>query len=148
MKTSYQENLTLTVLHLESFYNYRTPGPNFEFKSSILSHSDVCQKIEISKTGIKPNTYSVIDEIKCANTNSHYANIHSKKQRICAAFTQLKIENKDQDICEEFLNNDFSVNELETTTSLREKPEFCRNELNRSAKKSACVECDSICAFT
>ena len=146
---TYKENSTLTVMHLESFYNYRTIGANFELHSSILSHHDICKRIEIYKNSNKLNTYVVTEEIKCTHSNAHYANIHSKKQRICAAFTQLKNENKDKAVEESFLNYcNLSVDEIENDTTIRVKPKFCRDELEKTAKKLACVECDTVCAFT
>ena len=50
LTATFEKNFTLTVLHLESFYNYRTVGSNFELNSSILSHHDFCKSIEISKS--------------------------------------------------------------------------------------------------
>ncbi len=48
------------------------------------------------------------DEIKCASLNTHYSNIHSKRQRIVAAFKQLRNENKDKIINGGFLNLDLT----------------------------------------
>ena len=42
----YPENLTLKVLHLESYYNYRTVGENFDLMTSILSNNDFCKMQE------------------------------------------------------------------------------------------------------
>ena len=142
LKISNQENLTLTVLHLESYYNYRTVGINFQLVSSILSHHDAVKNIEIIKSGTKQNTYTVADEIKCACLNTH-----SKKQRIVAAFKQLRNENKDKIINEEFLNLDLSPSEIDNTP-VRIKPMFCREELDRTKKKNPCAECETLCAYS
>ncbi len=88
------------------------------------------------------------DEIKCASLNTHYSNIHSKKQRIVAAFKQLQNENKNQILNHEFLYLDLSPSEIENQITVRIKPIFCRDELERTSKKPPCAECDTICAFS
>ena len=90
----------------------------------------------------------VANEIKCAGINTHYSNIHSKKQRIVAAFKQIQNENKDKILNEDFLDFDFSTSEIEIDTTVRLKPLYCRDEIERTKKKKPCSECESICAYS
>ena len=78
----------------------------------------------------------VANEIKCAGLNTHYSNIHSKKQRIVAAFKQIQNENKDKILNEDFLDFDFSTSEIEIDTTVRLKPLYCRDEIERTRKKN------------
>jgi hypothetical protein len=45
-------NITLTVLHLESYYNYRTVGDKFSLMTSVLSNNDYLKSIDIKNEGI------------------------------------------------------------------------------------------------
>ena len=69
------------------------------------------------------------DEIKCASLNTHYSNIHSKRQRIVAAFKQLRNENKDKIINEGFLNLNLTPlpqpTPAHTITNGKIKPRCC-----------------------
>ena len=144
------ENLTLKVLHLESYYNYRTVGKNFDLMTSILSNNQYCKKIEIKTQGTKPIVYVVTDEIKCTKSDVHYVHIHGKKKRVYAALAQIKNENRDIIVDGDLINQielglDF---EEQHEINIRSRPLNCRDELDKTKKKPSCGDCVSICAFT
>lgn len=143
------ENYTLTVLHLESCYNFRTIGPNFNLMTSVLSINDYLKNVDIKNVGKKIIAYVVADEIKCSQSEKHYAHIHAKKQRIYAALAQIKETHKDKIVDIDFINKiELGLNLEENEISLRQKPNFCRDELDKTKKKRSCCECDSLCAYT
>ena len=147
----YPENLTLKVLHLESYYNYRTVGKNFDLMTSILSNNNFCKIIEVKTQGKKTAAYVLADEIKCSKNEVHYAHIHSKKKRVFAALAQIKDTHKDKIIQTDFINHIKLGLELEgeeNITSVRVKPTNCRDELDKTKNKPSCVDCDVICAYT
>ncbi len=143
------EHLTLTVLHLESCYNYRTIGPNFNLMTSVLSNNDYLKPIEVKNEGKKSLAYVVTDEIKCPKSDTHYSHIQSKKQRIFAALAQIKDNNKDKIVDIDFINHiDLGLNRNDNEFTMRIKPNFCRDELDKTKKKRSCGECNSLCAYT
>ena len=151
--TENPENFFVKVLHLESYYNYRTIGNNFEIVSSILSNNDYCKQNGIKNLGKKRVAYIAAEEIKCTKSDVHYVNIHNKKNRVFAALAQIKNDNKDKITDVDFINQiEFGINieqeNEENEISLRTKPLFCRVELDKTKKKPACSECNSICSFT
>lgn len=142
-------NITLTVLHLESYYNYRTVGDKFSLMTSVLSNNDYLKSIDIKNEGKKLVAYVVADEVTCSKSDAHYAHIHGKKQRIYAALSHIKNNHKDKIIEIDFINQiELGLNLGEAEFSLRTKPNFCRDELNKTKNKKTCGECDSICAYT
>ena len=145
------DNLILKVLHLESYYNYRTVGNTYELMTSVLSNNDFCKKIEIKNQGKKPVAYIVADEVKCTKSSVHYANIHNKKYRVYAALAQIKNDYKDEIVDIDFINSfqiGLDVEQSENDISLRVKPHYCRDEMDKTKKKLPCSECDSICSYT
>ena len=149
IETTSTHSLTLTVLNLESFYNYRTKGEKFELVTSVLSHHDYCKTIDIKNKGTKTSNYVVVDEVFCSNTAVHYMNIHSKKKRIHAALLQVKITNEKYLADPIFLNHFvLSMEPGEEDSVLRIKPEFCRGEHDKTRNKLPCAECDTVCAYT
>ena len=143
------ENQTLTVLHLESYYNYRTIGDQFNLMTSILSKNEYLKPIEIKNEGKKLVAYIVADEIKCTKSDAHFAHIHGKKQIIYAALSQIKNCYKDKIIDFDFINQiELGLNLGDNKFSVRIKPNYCRDELDKTKKKLPCGNCDSICAYS
>ena len=146
------KNTSLTVLHLESFYNYRTCGEKFELKTSILSNHDYCINIQVKSQDSKENKYTVTDEIVCSKSNTHFSNLHAKKQRIIAAMSEIKYGEKsiiDSDFINYFdISCKINIQANNNSNNLRPKPQFCRNEFETTSKKKQCAECDSLCAYS
>ena len=144
----FQNNNFLTVANLESFYNYRTFGENFELMTSVLSNNDHLKKLEHLNEN-KKNQYVVVNEVPVIESSVHFVTMHSKKQRISAALLQIK-ENIDE-ISPSFTEilNVFTTrieqNEV-VTNSL--KPQYCRETTEATALKPACQSCTASCSYT
>jgi hypothetical protein len=131
------EDLTLKVLHLESYYNYRTVGENFDLMTSSLSNNQYCKKVEIKTQGTKPTVYAVTDEIKCTKSDVHYVHIHDKKKRVYPALAHIKNENRDKIVDGDLINQielglDLEEEQHEINTRIR--PFNCRDELENKEK--------------
>jgi hypothetical protein len=142
---------TLTINNIESFYNYRTVGEEYNMTTSVLSNCVFYKLIQKNKIDQKPNDCVIIDETPLIDSSVHYGTILAKKQRINAALLQIKMGHTDFENFEHFneLFNYFalSLEPEENDVVAREKPLFCRGQLERTLTKSPCMECDTICAY-
>lgn len=150
MKEKYPEKKTLTINNIESFYNYRTVGNDFKLATSVLSEINLVKIIQKSKIDARPNDLSIVNEVPIVESSVHFNTIYAKKQRINAALSQIKNSNADIDYLNSNFFNFFSSNiePEEENIVVREKPMFCRGELERTALKHPCMECDSVCSYT
>jgi hypothetical protein len=74
----------------------------------------------------------------------------SKKQRINAGLLQIKANNLENLDGLENLFDYFALNvqQGEENIIVRDKPAYCRDITQKTQKKPACVDCESVCSFT
>ena len=138
----------LTISNLESFYNYRTTGENFELVTSVLSNNDYCKKLDALNEN-KKNQYVVVNEEPLVEPNFHYVTLHSKKQRISAALLKIKenVGELSPSVAEIFKYFTVRVEQNEADAN-KPKPQYCRANIEATASKPACANCNAICLYT
>jgi hypothetical protein len=90
LKVKFPEKKTLTINNIESFYNYKTIGDQFQLATSVLSELDLVKIIPKSKSDKRSNELVIVKEIPLSDSSVHLNTILAKKQRINAALLQIK----------------------------------------------------------
>ena len=148
--SQFQNNKTLTIQNIESFYNYRTIDDDFKLVTSVLSSENSFITLTIKNQNTNYQNFQVIPEEVYEQEPVNLSHLHGKKNRICSALT--KIKNAKNMQTETPFYNFFSLNssfQNETINNEKVLPFNCRDlphSLSKS-KKIACKNCKQLCSY-
>ncbi len=144
----YPESYFLTIKNLESFYNYRTIGPDYEYFTSVLSNNNVNNMIKLfipdDQNGTFIPTYSVLKSVDVKEPETNMTTLHLKKNRIIIALNQVEKMNLDDLTVKDFNKNFISSYRREITSNIdeaKELPQTCRRTGTKT--KPPCSNCVS-----
>jgi hypothetical protein len=152
ISNNFNSNITLTIQNIESFYNYRTIGNNFQLVTSVLSGENEFIELKLrlnTDSLISHKDYIVIPENKLIETDVNIMNLKIKQTRINSALMKIRnnLEKNNLNTENEFFSYFSKVaNESNVINLIKIKPPFCN--LKKTAKKSICNNCEEICSLT
>ena len=154
----------VNISNLESLYNYRTVGEDFQIVSSVLSLNESYVEVQMKSEQQKDEIVNFKKEEPIPESISlvQYNTIRSKMTRIKTAFSKSKaFENQtcgidfsdlfsteqSQQISQEIETSSQDLDEEENASIVtgESKPEYCRNESEKTMKKPSCKSCKSEC---
>ncbi len=147
---------TLSITNLESFYNYRTVGPDLKLVTSALSCNNSFIELVINSAGSTSNPdYKVINEKFARPLDTEFETIHLKKQRLNSALNRIKAQNENTNADNLLYHDSFISQEknMRVVDNPRANighlrvPATCR-EYPGKPSKPPCENCTSICSFT
>ena len=138
----------LTIRHVESFYNYRTVGDDFNLVTSLLSSETNLMELEGSADSCNV-VHVVQDEDQLSDEGISFMHLHLKRHRMMSAMTKIKHATRQieaaQGNSEVFNYFSLNINPFNGPSN-RTAPKSCRSITTK--KKTVCSACNELCAYS